>query len=80
MPLTTEQLKKHFKSNFDLAMQAIQSARYLIKSGHEVKVDELLANIAKNPEQWRPDMLEALDKAEQEEESKYDDEPNRPLS
>ncbi len=76
MALTTEQLKKHFKSNFDLATQAIQSARYLIKSGHEVNVDELLTNMAKNPEQWRPDMLEALDKAEAEEESKFDNTPD----
>ena len=69
MPLTTEQLKKQFKSNFDLALQAIATARYLIKSGHEVKVEELLENISRNPEQWRPETLEALEKAEEESDS-----------
>jgi hypothetical protein len=66
MQLTTEQLKKHFHSNFDLALQAIEVARYLIKSGHEVNIAELLANIAKNPTQWRAETLEALEKAEEE--------------
>lgn len=67
MQLTTEQLKKHFKSNFDLALQAIEVARYLIRSGHEVNVEELLANIAKNPKEWRVETLEALEKADSEE-------------
>lgn len=73
MPLTTELLKKQFKSNFDLALQAIATARYLIKSGHEVKVDELLGNISKNPEQWRPETLEALERAEEESVSEEDE-------
>ena len=66
MQLTTEKLKKHFKSNFDLALQAIESARYLIRSGHEVKVEELLSNISKNPNQWKAETLRALEEAEEE--------------
>ena len=65
--LTNEALKKHFKDNFELALFTINVARYLIKSGHEVDIPELLKEIQKNPTLYTPEQLEALDKAEAEE-------------
>ncbi|HEX2579314.1 MAG TPA: hypothetical protein VHK67_02800 [Rhabdochlamydiaceae bacterium] len=62
--LTNEALKKHFKDNFELALFTINVARYLIKSGHEVDIPELLKDIQKNPSLYTPEQLEALDKAE----------------
>jgi hypothetical protein len=64
--LTNEALKKHFKDNFELALFTINVARYLIKSGHEVDIPELLKDIQKNPTLYTPEQLEALDKAEAE--------------
>ena len=64
--LTNEALKKHFKDNFELALFAINVARYLIKSGHEVDIPELLKDIQKNPTLYTPEQLEALDKADAE--------------
>jgi len=63
--LTNEALKKHFKDNFELALFTINVARYLIKSGHEVDIPELLKEIQKNPTLYTPEQLEALDKAEE---------------
>ena len=70
--LTNEALKKHFKDNFELALFAINVARYLIKSGHEVDIPQLLKEIQKNPTLYTPEQLAALDKAE--EEDRRDDE------
>jgi hypothetical protein len=70
--LTNEALKKHFKDNFELALFAINVARYLIKSGHEVDIPQLLKEIQKNPTLYTPEQLEALDKAD--EEDRRDDE------
>jgi hypothetical protein len=70
--LTNEALKKHFKDNFELALFTINVARYLIKSGHEVDIPQLLKEIQKNPTLYTPEQLEALDKAE--EEDRRDDE------
>jgi hypothetical protein len=64
--LTNEALKKHFKDNFELALFTINVARYLIKSGHEVDIPELLKEIQKNPALYTLEHLEALDKAEDE--------------
>ncbi len=64
--LTNEALKKHFKDNFELALFTINVARYLIKSGHEVDIPQLLKEIQKNPTLYTPEQLEALDKAEEE--------------
>ena len=64
--LTNEALKKHFKDNFELALFAINVARYLIKSGHEVDIPHLLKEIQKNPNLYTQEHLEALDKAEEE--------------
>ena len=65
--LTNEALKKHFSDNFELAQFAINVARYLIKSGHEVDVPDLLKEIQKNPDMYTPENLELLAKAEKEE-------------
>lgn len=65
--LTSEALKKHFHDNFELAQFAINVARYLIKSGHEVDVPTLLKEIQKNPSMYTPENLELLDKADQAE-------------
>lgn len=65
--LTNEALKKHFHDNFELAQFAINVARYLIKSGHEVNVPDLLREIQKNPGMYTPENLELLAKAEKEE-------------
>jgi len=70
--LTNEALKKHFKDNFELALFTINVARYLIKSGHEVDIPQLLKEIQKNPTLYTPEQLEALDKAD--EEDRRDDE------
>jgi len=64
--LTNEALKKHFKDNFELAQFAINVARYMIKAGHEVDVCELLKEIQKNPNLYRPEELEAMERAERE--------------
>lgn len=63
--LTNEALKKHFKDNFELALFTINVARYLIKSGHEVDIPELLKEIQKNPTLYTPEQLAALEKAEE---------------
>ncbi len=65
--LTGEALKKHFKNNFELARYAINVAHYFIKAGHEVNVADLLRDIQKNPEQYRIEELEAMERADAEE-------------
>ena len=67
--LTNEALKKHFHDNFELAQFAINVARYLIKSGHEVDVPYLLQEIQRNPSLYTPENLALIDKAEQEEDA-----------
>lgn len=47
--LTNEALKSLYKSNFDLTNYAIKLGEYLIKSGKEVNVDELLEEIRRHP-------------------------------
>lgn len=65
--LTNEALKKHFKDNFDLAHFAIAAARYLIRSGHEVNVADLLTDLQRNPKMYDVKELEAMDAADREE-------------
>ena len=59
--LTNQKLKGLFKNNFELANYAIRFAKYSVKSGHEVSVDELLEEIRKHP---NPSYLEDLQKAD----------------
>ncbi|MBI2743768.1 MAG: hypothetical protein HYX48_07625 [Chlamydiales bacterium] len=49
--LTNEKLKGLFKSNFELARHAIQIARYYVKSGRELYIDDLLEEIRFNPKE-----------------------------
>jgi hypothetical protein len=70
--LTNEALKKQFKNNFELANYAIGVARYFIKSGHEVDIESLLKDIARNPSQYRIEELEAMEKADQESSAEAD--------
>ena len=65
--LTNEALKKQFKNSFDLANYAINVARYFIKAGQEVDTTALLADIQRNPNQYSPESLAAMEKADQEE-------------
>ncbi len=67
--LTNEALKKHFHDNFELAQFAINVARYLINSGHEVDVPYLLKEIQRNPKLYTPENLALLDKADEEEDT-----------
>lgn len=62
--LTKEKFRGLFKNNFDLANYAIRLARYNIKSGHEVNVDELLDEIRRNPNRLKE--LEMLAKGEEQ--------------
>ncbi len=63
--LTNQGLRGLFKSNFELANQAIRLARFYIKSGHEITMQKLLNEIKRNPsEQYIKD----LQKIEEEEE------------
>jgi hypothetical protein len=63
--LTNQSLRGLFKSNFELANQAIRLARFYIKSGHEVTMSKLLSEIKRNPsEQY----LKDLQKMEEDEE------------
>lgn len=57
MALTSEELKKLFKSNFELTRYAIQWGRYKIKAGHEPSLDRVLEEIRRHPD---PAYLEDL--------------------
>ena len=43
--LTTEQIRKKFKNNFDLCNFAINIARNMILSGNPATLDEILLNV-----------------------------------
>ena len=64
--LTTEALRKVFPNNFKLANQAIGLCRYYIRSGHEVALDEILAEVLRNPgEEYVHDLM-ALEKEDED--------------
>jgi hypothetical protein len=64
--LTNEKLRGLFKNNFKLVNQAIQLARFYIKSGHEVRMDKLLEELKNNPDEGYLKELEEIEKADQE--------------
>lgn len=64
--LTNEKLRGLFKNNFKLVNQAIQLARFYIRSGHEVRMDKLLEELKNNPDEGYLQELEELEKADQE--------------
>lgn len=60
--LTNQAIRSLFKSNFELANQAIRLARFYIKSGHEVSMTKLLNEIKRNPnEQYLKDLQKMED-------------------
>jgi hypothetical protein len=57
--LTNQGLRGLFKSNFELANQAIRLARFYIKSGHQITMTKLLEEIKRNPsEQYLKDLMQ----------------------
>ncbi len=71
--LTNESLKGLFRSNFDLANQAIRLAKFYIRSGHEVSLTKLLNEIKRNPsEQYLKD-LQRMEEEEDLDSDKYPD-------
>jgi outer membrane protein assembly factor BamD (BamD/ComL family) len=63
--LTSQGLRSLFKSNFDLAAYAIRLARFYIKSGREITVDQLLEEVRKNPHQYNETTLKELEAIEE---------------
>jgi hypothetical protein len=67
--LTNETIKSLFKNNFMLVNQAINLARFYIKSGHEIKMGKLLQELKNNPsEQYLKDLQELEDADENDQE------------
>jgi len=64
--LTNEKLRGLFKNNFKLVNQAIQLARFYIKTGHEIRMEKLLEELKNNPDEGYLKELEELEKADQE--------------
>ena len=67
--LTNEKLRSLFKNNFKLVNQAIELARFYIRSGHEVRMDRLLEELKNNPEEGYLKELQDLEKEDQEDET-----------
>jgi hypothetical protein len=64
--LTNETIKGLFKNNFLLVNQAINLARFYMKSGHEVKMSKLLQELKNNPSEEYLKDLQALEEADSE--------------
>ena len=64
--LTNENIKGLFKNNFLLVNQAINLARFYIKSGHEVRMSKLLQELKNNPSEEYLKDLQALEEADSE--------------
>lgn len=64
--LTNEAIKGLFKNNFVLVNQAINLARFYMKSGHEVKMSKLLQELKNNPSEEYLKDLQALEDADNE--------------
>lgn len=58
--LTSENLKKSFHDNFELALFVINVARHLVRSGREVSVPSLIKEIQRNPTHYTEERLETL--------------------
>lgn len=63
-PLTNEYMRGLFKSNFELANQIIELARFYIRSGREVNLTKLLDEIKRNPQKDYIEVLRQLDSEE----------------
>jgi hypothetical protein len=64
--LTNESIKGLFKNNFLLVNQAINLARFYIKSGHEIRMGKLLQELKNNPSEEYLKDLQALEEADSE--------------
>lgn len=64
--LTNETIKSLFKNNFLLVNQAINLARFYMKSGHEVKMGKLLQELKNNPSEEYLKDLQALEDADED--------------
>ena len=62
--LTNESIKGLFKNNFLLVNQAINLARFYIKSGHEIRMSKLLQELKNNPSEEYLKDLQALEEAD----------------
>jgi hypothetical protein len=66
--LTSQRLRALFKSTFDLAAYAIGVARYNIRSGKEVTIDQLLDEVRKNPHQLNAQRIAEMEAITEDEE------------
>lgn len=64
--LTSQGIRSLFKSNFDLCAYAIALARFAIRSGREVTVDQLLEEIRRNPHQYDAKKIAELEAIEED--------------
>lgn len=64
--ITSQRLRSLFKSNFDLAAYAIGVAKYYIRSGREMTIDQLLDEVRKNPHQLDAKKIAELEAIEEE--------------
>lgn len=64
--LTSQRLRALFKSNFDLAAYAIGLAKYFIRSGREITIDQLLDEVRRNPHQFDAKKIAELEAIEED--------------
>ena len=64
--LTTEKIKSHFKNNFELTNYAIAVVRHMVRAGREMELDEILEDIAENPEKYNLEEMAKLESYESE--------------
>lgn len=62
--LTHEWLRKEFANNFQLTRQAIELARFYIRSGHEINLREVLEEVQRHPQSDYVQELKAIEKEE----------------
>jgi RNase adaptor protein for sRNA GlmZ degradation len=67
MSLTTEELRKQFKSNFELVLYVIDYAKYEMKAGREVTLDYVLNLVRRHPNPSYLEDLKAIDAATEDE-------------
>lgn len=65
--LTNEKLKGLFKSNFELARQAIRLGKYYVKAGKEVTLNGILEEVRRNPKEDYVNQLQESDAQDKEE-------------
>ncbi len=66
--LTNEKLKGLFKSNFELARHAIRLAKYYVKSGRELNLEDLLDEVRRHPREDYFTQLQEMETHEEESE------------